>query len=117
MVGTVGEMKKLIKVYVSAEEKARIEELAGKRNVSASEYLRSEGLGAKLKSRFDVEAVKELVKLGAEQGEAVETLKRVLEGRLLPCGTLTEKITGLVTELERLEVEIAKLAEREARRL
>jgi hypothetical protein len=117
MVVTAGEAKKPIKVYASAEERARIEELAAERNVSASEYLRCEGLGGKLKSRFDVEAVKELVKIGAGQGEAVEALNRLLNERSLPPGTLTERITALVTELERVEVEIAKVAEREARRL
>ena len=50
MVVMAGEAKKPIKVYVSAEERTRIEELAAERNVSASEYLRSQALGGKLKT-------------------------------------------------------------------
>jgi hypothetical protein len=70
-----------LKVVVSANERARIEERAGAASLSISAYLRTAGLGRPIRSTLDYGAVMELAKINGDQGRLGGLLKLWLVDR------------------------------------
>jgi hypothetical protein len=73
--------KSPFKVWVTPEEKARIERLAAASGLSASTYLRTLGLGHEPKSLFDAECVGDLLKACGDLGRLGGLLKLWLSER------------------------------------
>lgn len=57
-----------IKVFVTEEERAKIEQRAKSANLSLSAYLRAAGLNHPVRSMMDIEAVMAMAKLHGELG-------------------------------------------------
>ena len=75
MTGGGVDRKRPIKVYVSTEERARIEANAAATRLSLSDYLRSVGTGYEPPSAYDLEAVRELAKVNGDLGRLGGLLK------------------------------------------
>jgi hypothetical protein len=73
--------KNPFKVWVTPEEKARIERLAAASGLSASTYLRTLGLGHEPKSVLDAERVGDLLKACGDLGRLGGLLKLWLTDR------------------------------------
>jgi len=67
--------KNPFRVWVTPEERAKIERLAATTGLSASAYLRTLGLGYQPKSTLDAKHVCELLKLGGDMGRLGGLLK------------------------------------------
>jgi hypothetical protein len=70
-----------IKVWVTATERTLIEERAAGAGLSVSAYLRATGLHHPLKSAYDLVAVEQLAKVGADLGRLGGLLKMWLATR------------------------------------
>jgi hypothetical protein len=68
-------------VFMSADERARIEQRAGVAGLSISAYLRASGLGHPIRSVLDYDAVRDLAKLNGDQNRLGDLLKLWLEDR------------------------------------
>jgi len=71
--------KSLLRVVVSAEDRARIEERARVAGLSVAAYLRVSGLGHPIRSVLDYDAVRDLAKLNGDQSRLGGLLKLWLE--------------------------------------
>jgi hypothetical protein len=71
----VRDRKRPLKVWVTARERTEIEARAAGAGVSISAYLRAAGLNHTLKSVYDLVAVEELAKAGADLGRLGGLLK------------------------------------------
>jgi hypothetical protein len=70
-----------LRVVVSASERARIEERAKVAGLSVSAYLRTAGLGHRIRSILDYDAVRDLAKVNGDQGRLGGLLKLWLVDR------------------------------------
>ena len=70
-----------MKVFVTDDERARIEERAKAAGLSVSAYLRTAGLGHPIKSVLDYAAVMDLAKVNGDQGRLGGLLKLWLVDR------------------------------------
>ena len=73
--------KRPLKVFVSAGERASIAARASQTRLSLSCYLRNAGLGVRLKSTFDHQAILALIEVNAHQGQLGGRLKLWLSER------------------------------------
>ena len=69
-----------LSVWLTPADREKVDALAEKAGVSASAYLRAAGLKQRLRSRFDAEAIMELVKLRGQIEEVVEALGTLAGG-------------------------------------
>lgn len=100
-----------MKVYVSDEERQKIEAFAEDCKLSPTAYLRNLGLGCEPKSAFDRDVIHELAKLHAEQEQLRGLLKQWLaekSGAGAPVESLLEQIESLQMAIVRLMMEAAK---------
>lgn len=70
-----------MKVFVTDDERSRIEDRAKAASLSVSAYLRSAGLGRPIRSTLDYEAAMELAKVNGDQGRLGGLLKLWLVDR------------------------------------
>jgi hypothetical protein len=101
----------VLRVVVSGAERAEIEERAGNTGLSVSAYLRGLGIGHEPKSLIDVQAVKFLVKLGADQGRLGGLLKLWLSTRPGE-GAPTPDVRRLLKEIEDTQAKLRGLVQR-----
>lgn len=71
----VRDRKRPLKVWVTAKERTDIETRAAGAGLSVSAYLRAAGMHHQLKSVYDLAAVEELAKVGADLGRLGGLLK------------------------------------------
>lgn len=90
-----------IKVFVTPEERAKIEGKAQAANLSLSAYLRALALNHKMRSRLDLKAVADLAKASGVLESYMKTLQ-VLQKNGLGSFQMEEKIN----ELKELQTEI-----------
>jgi hypothetical protein len=109
----VRDRQKPLKVYVSAEERQKIEALAADCKLSPTAYLRNIGLGYQPKSSFDQKAIQQLAKLHTEQEQLRELLKLWSSEK---SGT-GARVRLLLKQIETLQEDISRLVLEEARRL
>lgn len=67
-----------LRVYCLSEERMIIEGNAKATGKSLSEYLRSVGMGVRIKTVLDQQAIRELIKINADQGRLGGLLKALL---------------------------------------
>lgn len=91
-----------IKVFVTPEERGKIEGKAQAANLSLSAYLRALALNHKIRSRIDLQAVADLAKSSGELGAHVKVLQSLQESGLVDGCDVKEKIN----ELRELQTEI-----------
>jgi hypothetical protein len=103
----VRDRKKPLKVYVSDTERKRIEQLSQRVKMTPTAYLREVGLGFQPKSAFDQEAIRELVKLHADQGRLGGLLKLWLTERKGE-GAQVKEVRSVLQQIESLQIEIAR---------
>lgn len=75
MKGSNVDRKRPIKVYVTDEDRARIEAGAEATRLSLSDFMRSAALGVQIKSAYDLEAVRALAKVNGDLGRLGGLLK------------------------------------------
>ena len=81
-----------------------------------SAYLRNVGTGYQPGSRFDREALRELVKLHADQGRLGGLLKLWLAEKKGE-GTNASEVRSVLRQIESLQMELARLVMAEKKRL
>ena len=92
---------KHIKVQVTEEERAAIAALAASAGLSLSAYLRTAGLNKKVRSAFDIDAVKELSIINGDFGRISLMLKAYLAES---GGTPNPHVVGrIIKELQNLQ--------------
>lgn len=91
-----------IKVFVTPEERGKIEGKAQAANLSLSAYLRALALNHKMRSRIDLKAVADLAKASGELGAYTKSLQLLQESGLVDGRDVKEKID----ELRDLQTEI-----------
>lgn len=106
---------KRIDVWVSEEEYQAIVSHAKRLRLSHSTYLRNLGLGYQPKSQFDQEAVREIVKLHADQGRLGGLLKLWLSERRGE-GAAVKDVRSVLHQIESLQMQMARLMMKEATR-
>jgi hypothetical protein len=97
-----------IDVWVDPQELADISAQAECLQLSRSEYLRNLGLGYQPRGQFDQVAIRELVKLHADQGRLGGLLKLWLSERKGE-GDSISHVRSVLRQIESLQTEIAKL--------
>ncbi len=110
---TVRDRQKPLKIYVSSDERQKIEALAKDCKLAPSTYLRNVGIGYQPKSAFDREAIQKLAKLHADQVRLGELLKLCMSdknGKSVPI----KNMYLLLQEIDKLQMVIAKLVMEEA---
>lgn len=105
-----------IDIWATDEEMQQITENAKSLRLSRSEYLRSLGLGYQPKAQFDQDAIRELVKLHADQGRLGGLLKLWLSERQGE-GAPTKEVRSVLQQIESLQMEMARLVMKEKSRL
>lgn len=112
----IRDRKRPLKVVVSDQERALIENKAQECRLSVSAYLRNVGTGYQPGSRFDREALRELVKLHADQGRLGGLLKLWLAEKKGE-GTNASEVRSVLRQIESLQMELARLVMAEKKRL
>lgn len=106
-----------IDVWVTPEEKKDIEANAANcRSRSISEYLRDLGRGFEPRSRFDQDAIKELITLKADQGRLGGLLKLWLSERPSE-GVRSANVRDVLNQIEACQQQLARLILKEAKKL
>lgn len=106
-----------IDVWVTAEEKKAIEyNAANCRSRSMSEYLRDLGQGFEPKSRFDQDAIKELMALKADQGRLGGLLKLWLSERTGE-GVRASNVRDVLNQIEASQQLLARWILKESKKL
>ena len=101
-----------IDVWVDEAELAEINSRCQALKLSRSEYLRNLGLGYEPKGQFDQEAIRELVKVHADQGRLGGLLKLWLSEKKGERASAKE-VRSLLQQIESLQMELARLVMRE----
>ena len=112
----VRDRQKPIKVYVSDDERQRIEAKAEACQLVPSAYLRALGIGYKPKSAFDREAIEVLAKLNADQGRLGGLLKLWLSEKKGE-GASVKSVRALLEQIEEAQTAIVRVMMQESRRL
>jgi hypothetical protein len=102
-------------VWADAEELAAINARCKALRLSRSEYLRNLGLGYQPKGQFDQEAIRELVKLHADQGRLGGLLKLWLAEKKGE-GASVKEVRSVLQQVESLQMHIARLVMQEQSR-
>lgn len=97
-----------IDVWADDAELAEINTRCQALKLSRSEYLRNLGLGYEPKGQFDQEAIRELVKLHADQGRLGGLLKLWLAERKGE-GANMQDVRSVLQQIESLQMELARL--------
>lgn len=105
-----------LRVVVSVGERAQIEAMAKECRMSVSAYLRNVGLGFQPNSRFDREAIRNLIALHADQGRLGGLLKLWLAERNGE-GANVREIRSVLQQIESLQMELARIVMTEKKRL
>jgi hypothetical protein len=105
-----------IDIWADDAELANITERAKALKLSRSEYLRNLGLGYEPKGQFDQDAIRELVKLHADQGRLGGLLKLWLTEKKGE-GLSIKNVRSVLQQIETLQMEIAKLVMKEKSRI
>jgi len=108
--------KNRIEVWCDDNEFALIRASAQNSNLSNSEFLRNLGKGHEPKCAFDKEAIHELAKVHANQGQLGGLLKLWLSEKKGQ-GASVKNVRALLQEIESLQLTIAKLVVKESLRL
>jgi hypothetical protein len=93
-----------IRVWCLPEEKAQIEANARDAGLSVSRYLRSVGMGYKIKGVIDAQLVLQLAKINGDQGRLQEREDRIMD-ELWP---YLAKIEALEKQVRKLDRKIRK---------
>lgn len=96
-----------IDVWADADELQKITECAKNLKLSRSEYLRKLGLGYQPKGQFDQEAIRELVRLHADQGRLGGLLKLWLSEKKGE-GASVKNVRELLQQIESFQMLLAK---------
>lgn len=75
MKGSTVERGRPLKIYVSAEDRAEIEQRAADARLTVSAYLRAVALNHKIRSVYDLDAVADLVRVNGDLGRVAGLLK------------------------------------------
>lgn len=105
-----------IDVWATAEELAEITRNANALKLSRSEYLRQLGLKYQPKGQFDQEAIREMVRVHADQGRLGGLLKLWLSERKGE-GAPVSEVRSVLQQIESLQMELARLVMAEKARL
>ena len=103
--------KSLLRVVVSADERARIEERARMAGLSISPYLRASGLGHPIRSVLDYDAVRDLAKINGDQGRLGDLLRLWLEDRP-GCGVPEIDVGRLLERIDELQGRLIEVVSR-----
>jgi len=101
----------VLRVVVSAAERAGIEERAVGAGLSVSAYLRGVGLGCTPRALTDRQAVQDLVRVNADQGRLGGLLKLWLVERPGE-GASTVDVRRLLQQIEETQAELRRLVQR-----
>lgn len=101
-----------IDVWADEAELAEINTRSKNLKLSRSEYLRNLGLGYEPKGQFAQEAIRELVKVHADQGRLGGLLKLWLSEKKGE-GASATNVRSLLQQIESLQMELARLVIRE----
>lgn len=104
-----------IDVWADQEELAEITIRCQALKLSRSEYLRNLGLGYEPKGQFDQEAIRELVRLHADQGRLGGLLKLWLSERKGE-GASASDVRSVLQQIESLQQQMARLVMKEKNR-
>lgn len=107
---------KRIDVWVTEDELRAIDENAALVRQSRSSFLRNLGMGYQPASTFDREAIREMVKLHADQGRLGGLLKLWLSEKPAE-GAKMSSVRNVLHQIESLQQQLAKLVMREKSRL
>lgn len=107
---------KRVEVWLTEEELGSISAKAKSMKLSRSDYLRSLGLGYQPKSKFDLDAIRDLMNLRADQGRLGGLLKKWL-GERQGEGAPASNVRSVLQQIETLQHKLAKLVFDEAIRL
>jgi hypothetical protein len=107
---------KRVEVWLTEEELATISTKAESMRLSRSDYLRSLGMGYQPKSKFDRDAIRDLMDLRADQGRLGGLLKLWLSERSGE-GSPISSVRSVLQQIETLQHKLAKLVFDEAIRL
>jgi len=108
--------KNRIEVWCSNDEFSQIKTNAQNTKLSLSEFLRILGKGYQPKGVFDIEAIRELTRLHADQGRLGGLLKLWLSENK-GVGASVRSVRSVLQQIEDLQSIIANLILKEARRL
>lgn len=97
-----------IDVWADEAELAEINVRCQNLKLSRSEYLRNLGLGYQPKGQFDQEAIRELVKLHADQGRLGGLLKLWLSEKKGE-GAPVKEVRSVLQQVESLQMQLARL--------
>jgi hypothetical protein len=100
-----------LKVWVSQEERAQVEARAKSTGLSLSAFLRAAGLGLRPKSVYDLEAVDQLAKVGADLGRLGGLLKLWLATKKEE-GASARDVDRLLGEIRGMQQRMLKLMNR-----
>ena len=104
----VRDRKRPLKVWVTAKERTDIEIRAAGAGLSVSAYLRATGMNHPLKSVYDLAAVEELAKVGADLGRLGGLLKLWLATKRGE-GAPALDVDRLLRETRELQAEMLKV--------
>ncbi len=111
MKGERRDRQRPLRVVVSDEERARIEQRAAAAGLSVSAFLRAAGLHQPIRSVLDHEAVIVLAKVNADQGRLGGVLKLWLSGEAGP-GVSGADIRDLLDRIGAAQAKLAEIAGR-----
>jgi len=97
-----------IDIWATDEEMQQITENAKVLRLSRSEYLRNLGLGYQPKTQFDQDAIRDLVKLHADQGRLGGLLKLWLSEKKGE-GASVQDVRSILQQIESLQMQMARL--------
>ena len=97
-----------IDIWATDEEMQQITENAKVLRLSRSEYLRNLGLGYQPKTQFDQDAIRDLVKLHADQCRLGGLLKLWLSEKKGE-GASVQDVRSILQQIESLQMQMARL--------
>lgn len=104
----VRDRQRPLQVWVTATERTEIEKRAAGAGLSISAYLRAAGMNHPLKSVYDLAAVEEFAKVGADLGRLGELLKLWLATKRGE-GALEVEVDQLLRQTRELQGELLKM--------
>jgi hypothetical protein len=111
MRGEPRDRQRTLRVVVSADERARIEQRAKSAGLSVSAYLRAAGLNQPIRSVLDYDAVRELAKVNGDQGRLGGLLKLWLVERAGQ-GAPAIEVRRLLDRIGDIQAQLADIAGR-----
>jgi hypothetical protein len=112
----IRDRKRPIKVYVSANEREKINAVAKQTRKNPSDLMRGLALGFEPRSIFDRDAIQELIKLHGDQGRLGGLLKLWLSEKKGE-GAAATQVRNVLQQIESLQIELGKIVMKEKKRL